>query len=317
MNGATAMPLPNACGECGAPGTAAVIDSVQAHLVCTECGCVYKRCFVAPQRSTFMAKERASGMVSRGAHTNLTTFIASSSSAALPNMTTLQRTHQSATQPHIERRRHKIWDAIDELAVRMGLHTRLVDVAKLITIEIHANYHKKTKKDELLAVVCVALACRRLSLPRSFQDLAGHCSNVTRKELGRAFKTFSRAIGTKTGHFHIEKMVPKFATSLGFRGADVLLCEHIAKTVHRHGLVPGRNPLSSIAAALYLAAQCMGERYQSMDAGTIAGHLSIAENTVRKAYRDLYQHTDRILTRVIRLKYRIDPLWMPDLRSRR
>ena len=96
-------------------------------------------------------------------------------------------------------------------------------------------------------------------------------------------------------------MVPRFATTLGFRGRDVLLCEAIASSVHGGGVVPGRNPLSSIAGTLHLVATLRGA--SSSDVNSVSRCVNVARSTTRKAYRALLLNLDTILPTNIRLQH--------------
>jgi len=127
---------------------------------------------------------------------------------------------------------------IEKLAEDMSMTTRIRNNAKICYHQINKKHKKKTKKDELLAAVCIAIACRQSSVSRSFKELAQRCSNVTRKELGRAFKTYTRLLTNVNTHFKMEEMVPRYASRLGMDGRDQLFCEYIVKQVSSHDIVP-------------------------------------------------------------------------------
>jgi len=207
----------------------------------------------------------------------------------------LARLHRRIVDSPATRRIQKINTIIDDMAHKMQLTTRVTEAAKCCFHKIIRKDHKKTKKDELLAVVCVAIACRQVRVTRSFKELAGFCTNVTRKELGRAFKTYTRLLKTVNTHYDLTEMVPRFTAALGFSGKDMLLCEHVVRIISSNDIVPGRNPLSCVAAAIALATE-LREEYAWVTSDRIAQVLGVAENTVRKALRDVLAQAALIFT---------------------
>ena len=252
------------CRLCGAGEAQSLVDAREGHAVCTSCGCVYPQIV----------------LVHEGYHASQRSCLAAAHVGDLRSRDSAQRSLAYAGRRTIsctEQRRVRIDSAIDELGDRLDMTERLRDEAKRVAVEIRRVHQRKVKKDELLAATCYAIACRRLHLPRSFGELARRCPTVDAKELGRAFKTLSRALGGAQAQDGFRRLVPGFASKLRMDGRTALLCERIARHVHSAGLVPGRNPLSCVAGTLRFVG-----RHTDAQVARVVG---VAPNTVRKAHR--------------------------------
>ena len=192
-----------------------------------------------------------------------------------------------------ERRSVKICRVIDELSERIHLSERMREAAVRVFQTIQASKPRKTKKDELLAIVCIAIAGRRNGCPRSFKELSGHCNNVSIKEMGRGFKTYARMLSRKRDDATPHDMVPRFASMLDIQRSDVTLCMQLVRVAYRQDYVPGRNPLSCIGGCLYLTIKL--RELPNLQTDDVAQVLGIAANTVRKAFMDLCPHLSDLL----------------------
>lgn len=267
------------CGGCGLGEEHSVIDYVQSHRVCTGCGVVC-RGLIPPQDDGFHASERS--------------CIAAASVGSVNARSESERTvarSQQRTQTPLQRQTVKMIGVVEDLAERLGLSPRLREETHRVVLAVRRAHKRKVKKDELMAAACICIACRRLQFPKSFRDVAVACAAVTTTELGRTFKVLSRAIGGNNSNTRLRAMVPRFATMIGFRGRDVMLCEAVACAAHREGVVPGRNPLSIIAGTLHLVATMRGVG----SASGAATRVGVAETTTRKACRALLRSVDAIL----------------------
>jgi transcription initiation factor TFIIIB Brf1 subunit/transcription initiation factor TFIIB len=282
-----------------------VHDSRTAMITCTTCG-VVSRFTIDSNRDTFLQSERLSG-VSTDALVQATFLNIKGSQSKY--LTVLQRTHQRVNGYSV-RRATNIVNAIDALVDRMQLCDRIRVSSQGAYRELAATKPKKTKKDELLAAVCIAVACRHINVSHSFKELASCCQNVTRKELGRGFKNYVRVMrsahkassssrrrpAAAAAAYHgksANEMMPRYASLLGMVWKQEKLCRHIIERAERDDLIPGRNPLSCLGGALFMTSKVYG--IVGIDAAKVALVLQIAENTIRKACRDLVDNYEIIL----------------------
>lgn len=277
------------CVGCGAGELQAVIDYVQSHRVCTRCG-VVSRDLIPPQSDGFHASERST----------IASAAIGSTRSCDERTRNLARFSQRTRTP-LERQSIKMQLVVQALAERMTLSLRIVEETNRVVLHVRRAYRRKVKKDELMAASCIIIACRRLGFPRSFADVACACDCVSTKELGRTFKTLSRAIGGNNAHEELRLMVPRFAALAGFVGGDVLLSEHIAAAAMQYGVVPGGHPLSIIAGSLLFVAQLRVAKAINCEHVSLA--VGVATTTTIKAYRALQASAERILTTRVRRKF--------------
>ena len=210
-----------------------IYDYRQSCVTCTNCGVVSRAHQIQSEQDTFENSKRISWIEQVGDVPTLGTGIGSDHRSSLVRM------HQRLQTPQ-SRRASKITNMIDNMCSDMSMTTRISDCAKRCYYQINKRHKKKTKKDELLAAVCIAIACRQTSVSRSFKELAQRCNNVTRKELGRAFKTYTRLLKGVNTHFKIEEMVPRYTSKMGMAGKEQLFCEYVVKQVSVLDIVPVR-----------------------------------------------------------------------------
>ena len=281
------------CGTCETSDYL-IEDHKEGIVVCTRCSIVLNRRF-EPSRESFTDSERVSFLSN----------VDGVSSTAIEKCGSLQWAQQRSCVDAAERRRIKIDKLIEELVQRIGLNERTSLTAKGFYRQILKHHPKKTKKDELLSIVCIAIACRTAGFTRSFRELSFYCTNVTRKELGRAFKTYSRVLQGFHSSFTIVEMVPRVASLLGFDFPDERLCIAVVNRCIRFDAIPGQNPLSCLGGCLWFTIMLRPGKYEMSPSG-VASVLSIAENTIRKAFRDLTNCSRSIVTKKIQTRYKID-----------
>ena len=161
-----------------------------------------------------------------------------------------------------ERRVRRVRLIVVDLCGRIGLNKRVEDRAQEIIRHIVSNKSKlrQVKKDELLCIVSISMACRECRFPYTFRELADVCVNVKAKEICRTFKMYGRLIfmAKRRPLVQLEvvsynMMIPRFC---GMLGMDFLSQKKIRRKLRdvrtRCYKAKALNPMTKFAVAVLL-----------------------------------------------------------------
>lgn len=169
-------------GECSHKNT--IVDYRQNDVICTDCGLVVG-CPV-PTSDTFDRLRDYSMQEDLGSrvepqHRKYSVAHKRTDSVAL-----------SKGERRIRRVRSLVKDLCDQIGVLPRIETRSQSIVKYIVS--NKKTVKQVKKDELLCVVSICIACRESKFPYTFRELAAVCENVKPKEICRTYKMYERLI---------------------------------------------------------------------------------------------------------------------------
>jgi transcription initiation factor TFIIB len=196
-----------------------------------------------------------------------------------------------------------IADMAARLGVAPGVRDRALEVFRLMEAVKGRTHHYYTKSagrsGDALYAACIHVACRAAGAPRTFKELAAATRDgaAARKDIGRLLGLIRKRLGDEAcgeamdiGVVRSADYMERFGKTLGMGEAEVRAVQEAARRMQDQ-LDVRRNPDSTAAAIIYMAMERRapgdGDRKSIRDVSAATG---VAENTIKQAYRELYQH---------------------------
>jgi transcription initiation factor TFIIB len=170
--------------------------------------------------------------------------------------------------------------------------------------------NKKLKKEffpNAFSAACVYLACREQGEARTFKEVCA-VSKSSRQQLGHCYKALTKYLGDPgqtDAKGASESFIDRFCNELGLSNDILVASKTIFQKSVELDLVPGRSPISVIAAAIYLASQtCCHKKTPKM----IAKVAGISHNTVRMVYKQMLPRAEELFPAGFHFETPIDEL---------
>ena len=151
-------------------------------------------------------------------------------------------------------------------------------------------YRNALKKDlirgrsiERVVAASIYMACRQYNIPRTLDEIS-EASGIGLKELSRTYRSITGELGMKLPIIDLVDYVPKYASELNLSGEVQAKAIDIINEARKNGLTSGRNPISVVAAALYIASRINGERKSQREVSNIT---KVTEVTIRNRCNEL------------------------------
>lgn len=161
-------------------------------------------------------------------------------------------------------------------------------------------YRKAAKKNlirgrsvEVVVIATVYAACRLSGMPRTLGELSDMSSQVSRREIGRAYRFIVRELGLKMIPTSPINYVSRFCSKLKLSRDVKQKTVEILKEAIKNELTSGRGPTGVAAAAIYMASILCGERKTQREVADVAG---VTEVTIRNRYKELAGKLDIDIT---------------------
>jgi len=172
---------------------------------------------------------------------------------------------------------------IDRMASHLSLPRNVRETAALIYRRAVEEKLIRGRSIEGVAGAALYAACRECKVPRTLDEIA-EVSRVSKKEISRSYRFIARELLIHLHPTSPADYVPRFASELGLSGEVQSKAIEILKEAVEKGLTSGRGPTGVSAAAIYIAAQMLGERRTQREVADVA---RVTEVTVRNRYKEL------------------------------
>ncbi|KAL0339686.1 UNVERIFIED_CONTAM: Transcription initiation factor IIB-2 [Sesamum radiatum] len=173
---------------------------------------------------------------------------------------------------------------ISNMADRLSLVTTIKDRASEIYKRLEDQKCTRGRNLEALVAACIYIACRQEGKPR------------TVKEIGRAKEFIVKQLKVEMGEsmemgtIHAGDYLRRFCSNLGMSNEEV---KAVQETVQKAGDFDiRRSPISIAAAIIFMITQLSDSKKPLRD---ISIATTVAEGTIKNAYRDLYPHAAKII----------------------
>jgi transcription initiation factor TFIIB len=288
------------CPECGGNVRRAL---ERAELVCSECGLVLEeegidhgpewRAFDQGERE---ARSRVGAPVTRTLHDKgLSTTIgwrdedANGRTLAPEKRARIERLRRwqgrIRTSGTGERTLRATLSEIDRMASALGVPGSVREVAGALQRRASEADLMRGRSVEGIASAVLYTACRLEGIPRSLDEIAG-VSRVERTEIGRAYRYLVRELELRMEPTDPGAYVGRYCSDLDCSEEVRAKAIELLDAAAAEGLLSGRSPTGSAAAAVYAAGLlCEEKRSQS----AVAEVAEITEVTIRNRYREHLQ----------------------------
>ena len=284
------------CPECGSNDLQN--DAIRAELVCSTCGLVISESMVDTGREwrsfgddSSNDKERVGAPLSLTKHDGgLSTKIGTS--ADLNKLPSGSMRHQ---YKRLSKWQSRFATPSKDLALRDGLTelTRAVSFLNLPriveeqTAYLYRQFLRKSRirgrSSECVLAGVLYAACKQNGCPVTLKDLS-LVFRRPKRDIGKAHRLVSRALGIRIAPASPEDFIPKFASDLELPREVEMEALRIVRAVENTDITNGKDPKGIALASLYLAARKNGRGFTQKYAAFVAG---ITEITLRVRYHEL------------------------------
>ncbi len=136
---------------------------------------------------------------------------------------------------------------------------------------------------EVVISASVYAAIRKANLPQTLDDIA-KASVPNKKAIGRMYRLLVKELDLKAQPMAPKDYLYKFCEDLRLKDKTVKDADAILKESISLGILSGRNPMSVVAASLYLASKRNKEKVTQRSVSMLTG---ITEATIRNRYKEL------------------------------
>lgn len=284
------------CPECGSAEL--YKDPIRGELFCAQCGLVIEeekidfsqewRAFDQAQRE---ARARTGAPLTITKHDRgLSTEIGRSGVSEIMKLPAKKRATffrykkwQSRVLDATERNLRYSLSELKRLVSQMGLPESVEIDAAVIYRRAVAKGLVRGRSMEAVVAAALYTACRKQHTPRTLEEIA-EVSGVDKREIGRTYRFICRELGIRILPADAKDFIPRFASELGLSSKAQAKAAKIIEMAREKEITSGKGPTGIAAAALYIAANLLGERVTQRQVADVAG---VTEVTIRNRYSSI------------------------------
>ena len=171
---------------------------------------------------------------------------------------------------------------IDRMASALGVPRSVREVASVIYRRALSEDLIRGRSIEGVSTAALYAACRKEGIPRSLEEIS-EVSRVDRKEIGRTYRYISQELGLEMRPVDPKKYVPRFCSELELSEEVQSKAKEIIDTTAEEGLLSGKSPTGSAAAAIYAASLLCNQKKTQREVADVA---QVTEVTIRNRYQE-------------------------------
>lgn len=187
----------------------------------------------------------------------------------------------------VERNLAQAMNELDRLASALNLPSYIKEEAARVYREAVEKGLVRGRSIESVIAAAVYLACRIRKLPRTLDEIQ-EFTKVGRKEVARCYRMLVRELGIRPTTVDPTDFVPRIAHVLSLPGPVVRTAIELLNKAREAGVLGGKDPVGSAAAAVYLACRMLNVEISQKEIANVAG---VTEVTVRNRCRELIKVT--------------------------
>nr|GMD00184.1 transcription initiation factor IIB-2-like [Ipomoea batatas] len=186
--------------------------------------------------------------------------------------------------------------AIANMADRLSLVATIKDRASEIYKRLEDQKCTRGRNLDALVAACIYIACRQEGKPRTVKEICSIANGATKKEIGRAKEFIVKQLKVEMGEsmemgtIHAGDYLRRFCSNLGMSNEEVKAVQETVQKSEEFDI--RRSPISIAAAIIYMITQLSDSKKPLRD---ISLATTVAEGTIKNAYKDLYPHATKIL----------------------
>lgn len=177
---------------------------------------------------------------------------------------------------------------LQRMASRMGLPRSVREAASVLYRRAMKEGLIKGRSIDGVAAASLYAACRQCNVPRTLEEVAEE-TDVSKKAVARAYRALARELKLKLAPTSPTDYLSRFTSELELGPDARRRATEILEAAARDGRTAGKTPTGLAAAALYLAAQQVGDPRTQKE---IAAVSHVSEVTIRNRARELEEAAD-------------------------
>ncbi|ORX57155.1 cyclin-like protein [Piromyces finnis] len=225
----------------------------------------------------------------------------------------LNRTMNKVQDEKSEKQIKAVFNEIQSMADRIGLTKVISDTAKQLYKKAEdkrakGNKSLRGKKQDPIIAACFYIACKQHKVPRTLHEISS-LTKVPKKDIGRCYKLLKEILITQdskdsneeidinefmmadSGNAKIKSYIERFGNQLNMEQSICKYARTVAQNANREGTLGGKSPITLVAACLYFVSHMSKNQKTSKEVAEVCG---CTESTMKSAYRQLYEHRDKI-----------------------
>ncbi|KAK4345967.1 hypothetical protein RND71_036143 [Anisodus tanguticus] len=149
---------------------------------------------------------------------------------------------------------------------------------------------------DALVAACIYIACRQEGKARTVKEICSIANGATKKEIGRAKEFIVKQLKVEMGEsmemgtIHAGDYLRRFCSNIGMNHEEIKAVQETVKKSEEFDI--RRSPISIAAAIIYMLTQLTDSKKPLRD---ISIATTVAEGTIKNAYKDLYPHASKII----------------------
>ena len=172
----------------------------------------------------------------------------------------------------------------------MKSHLSLPDTVVEETAYIYrkAFAKKLTRGRGISSILYAALytACRKTGTPRTLRDIA-KAGNVRRGDLAAAYRTMVKSLDIQLKPFDPIEFVTRICSTIGVDESTKRSALDLLLKAEDAGFSTGKNPMSLVSAAVYLATCSGGEKKTQIEIAKACGVSNVSVRNLTKQFRNM------------------------------
>ncbi|XP_050211373.1 transcription initiation factor IIB-like [Mercurialis annua] len=288
------------CSDCKT-NTEVVEDRASGDTICTNCGLVLDHHFIDQtcEWRTFADSEKDDhdpnrvGNVSNPllTHGNLSTTI---TAPKFSDAKTDRLIFDTLTNP--DKILTKGFESIGAMADRLSVGK----IAKIRADEIYKilldKKSCKGKNVKSILAGCLFVACKETKLPRTVKEICSAAEGVSIRDINKAADFIRKQteidIIASSGCLNGSGLVRRFCSKLGMKNKEMKAVQEALENCKEFDI--RRSPCSILAAIIFIITQLSGCK---IGLGDIAMAAQVAEQTIKKSYKDIHPYASRVVPR--------------------
>jgi transcription initiation factor TFIIB len=176
---------------------------------------------------------------------------------------------------------------INQMASQLGLPKNVKEHAAMIYRDVAEINVMRGRNTESVIAAAIYAACRKWKVPRTLDEISDFTNlenSKARKKVGKSFRFLVHALNLSFSPPLPVDYMPRYANELDLDKDVREQTLELLKRSTKAGFTVGKNPLSVVAAAIYLAGKMCGKRKKQHE---IVEAIGVTEVSIRNRYKEM------------------------------
>ena len=173
------------------------------------------------------------------------------------------------------------------MASQMGLPKSVKERAAFIYRRVAERNITRGRNTESIIAASIYAGCRQLKVPRTLEeisDLTNLDNSKAKRKVGKSFRFLKQALNLGFIPPSPEDYMPRYCNELNLDQDVREQTFKLLKLSTQAGLTIGKNPLSVVAAAIYLSSKMCNKRKKQHEIVEVIG---VTEVSIRNRYKEM------------------------------